>query len=161
MKKINLKLLIFSLAVCFLAGGVGSYFTAPSIAGWYSSLNKPFFNPPNFLFGPVWSILYILMGISLYLVITTKAAPKKKTEQARGVKFFLLQLGLNTLWSILFFGMRNPLFAYVEIIFLLGAIFLTGYSFYSVNKKAGLMLIPYFLWVSFASVLNLFIVILN
>lgn len=148
---INIPKLILSIGICLGVGVLGSIFTISSIPTWYATLNKPFFSPPNWVFGPVWTILYILMGISLYLVWIKRRIPA----------VFWTQLLLNAIWSIIFFGMKNPLLAFVEIIILWLAIFLTIKSFYKINRLAGNLLIPYLLWVSFASILNLAIVILN
>lgn len=142
---------------CQLAGLIGSIFTFPSIGNWYKYLNKPFFNPPNWIFGPVWTILYLLMGISFYLIWQSKS--KKKNN-----KYFLIfymQLFLNSLWSAIFFGLHNTLLAFIEIMFLWLAISLTIISFYKISKLAALLLVPYILWVSFASILNFAIFILN
>lgn len=149
--------LIASIIICQLAGIIGAVFTTPSISGWYASLNKPFFNPPNWLFGPVWTILYLLMGISLYLVWNQKKGMETKTA----LIFFAIQLGLNTLWSIIFFGLRLPSVAFVEILILLLFIVLTIIKFFPISKVSAYLLIPYLLWVSFASVLNFYIFILN
>lgn len=140
-----------------MAGVIGAVFTTPSISGWYADLNKPFFNPPNWLFGPVWTLLYLSMSISLYLIWNQKDGVKTKTA----LIFFAIQLGLNTLWSIVFFGMRLPSAAFVEILILLIFIVLTIIKFFSISKVSAYLLIPYLLWVSFASLLNLYIVRLN
>ena len=153
----NLLKLIFSIGLCLLAGGVGSIFTASAIPTWYVTLNKPSFSPPNWIFAPVWTSLYILMGISLYLALSGKG----KGEREKAVRIFGIQLVLNTVWSIIFFGWHNPLFALVDIVALWIAIVLTIKSFYKINKLAGQLLIPYLAWVSFASILNLMIVLLN
>ena len=147
--------LIISLIVCQLAGAIGSVFTVSSVGSWYSGLAKPFFNPPSWLFGPVWTILYLLMGISLYLVWT------KKLKSKTALYIFGVQLVLNTLWSIFFFGLQQPLLAFIEIIFLWIMIMLTIIYFYKISKTAAYLLIPYILWVSFAAVLNIAIVVLN
>lgn len=147
----DLPKLIFSVGICLGVGILGSFFTASSIPTWYAGLNKPFFSPPNWIFAPVWTILYILMGYSLYLVWTKKKVPA----------VFWIQLILNALWSIIFFGMKNPILALVDIAALWISIFLTIKAFLKINKLAGNLLIPYLVWVSFASVLNLFIVVLN
>ncbi len=147
----HLKLIV-SIIICEAAGIVGSIFTINSVNTWYTTLNKPFFNPPSWLFGPVWTVLYLLMGISLYLVWGNKKV---------NLKWFWTQLILNSLWSIIFFGLKNPAIAFIEIVFLWYAIFRTIKSFEKVNKIAAYLLYPYILWVSFASVLNLAIVILN
>jgi len=150
-----LKLLL-SLALCLGAGVLGSVFTTSAIPTWYQTLNKPFFSPPNWLFAPVWTVLYVLMGISLYLVWTSKSKLKQNA-----LTLFFIQLGLNAIWSIIFFGLQNPLFALVEIVAMWLAIFLTIKVFYKINKPASNLLIPYLVWVSFATILNLSIVILN
>jgi len=149
---------IFSLIICFSAAAVGSYFTTPFIPGWYAGLNKPFFNPPNWIFAPVWTVLYLTMAVSLYLVWSTRS---NKKEKKIGIKLFFLQLSLNCLWSILFFGMQLPLVALLEIIVLWLMIYLTIANFWQVKPVAGKILLPYIIWVSFASILNLSIVILN
>ncbi|MBN1502278.1 tryptophan-rich sensory protein [Candidatus Woesearchaeota archaeon] len=153
MKKTELVKLIISILICQLAGIIGSIFTTSSVKQWYPLLTKPWFNPPSWVFAPVWTLLFLLMGISLYLIW------KKKADKA--LIIFGIQLLLNLLWSILFFGFRSPFFAFVEIMVLWCAILLTIFSFYRINKIAAYLLIPYILWVSFASVLNLYIVILN
>ena len=148
---------IISIGLPFLAGGLGSAFTTPAIPNWYANLNKPVFTPPGWVFGPAWTTLYVLMGISFYLIWT-------KTNfvgYQKALSFFAIQLVLNALWSILFFGLKQPLFALVEIIVLWVAILLTLIPFYKIDKTAGLLLIPYLAWVTFAAILNLSIVILN
>ena len=152
MKKDIFKL-IAAIIICQLAGIIGAVFTGPSIPTWYTSLNKPAFNPPAWLFGPVWTLLYLLMGIALYFVWLS---PKKQA-----IGWFIIQLGLNVLWSLIFFGFRAPLFALIEIIFLWYAILFTIIWFYKVSRVAAYLLVPYLLWVSFACVLNLAIVLLN
>jgi tryptophan-rich sensory protein len=150
-------LLVLCVVICLCAGAIGSFFTASSISTWYAGLNKPSFNPPSWIFGPVWTILYILMGVSLFLVV--KRGFSKKNKLA--LKFFGVQLVLNTLWSILFFGLRNPLLAFVDIILLWIFILLTILKFYRISKWSSYLLMPYILWVSFASVLNYAIWMLN
>lgn len=152
----DLTKLILSVGICLGAGALGSLFTVSAIPAWYATLNKPVFSPPNWVFGPAWTILYILMGISLYLVWTSKGKLKQNA-----LNLFFVQLGLNALWSIIFFGLKNPALAFVNIVALWVAIFLTIRSFNKVNKLAGNLLIPYLLWVTFASILNLSIIILN
>lgn len=154
--RLNLPKLIVSIALPLVIGFLGSAFTVSAITTWYTTLNKPFFSPPNFVFAPVWTILYILMGISLYLLWTSK---KKGKEKA--IKLFLIQLALNLFWSIIFFGLHNPQVAFVEIIGLWIFIFLTIRQSYSVSKISAYLLYPYIAWVSFALVLNLFIITLN
>ncbi|MDO8498562.1 MAG: TspO/MBR family protein [bacterium] len=151
LKAIRIPKLILSLGLCLGAGVLGSVFTTSAIPAWYATLNKPVFAPPNSVFAPVWTTLYILMGISLYLVWQKKKVPS----------VFWVQLVLNTLWSIIFFGLKNPALAFVNIVALWIAIFLTIKSFYKINKLASYLLIPYLLWVTIASLLNLSIIILN
>jgi len=155
--KLNYRALIISIIIPFIAAGIGSYFTSSAISTWYAILAKPYFNPPNYLFGPVWTVLYALMGVSLYLVWNSRKKLVKRTTYI----IFGLQLGMNTLWSIVFFGMKNPETALTVIIALWILIAMNIYIFYKINKIAGLIMIPYLLWVSFASVLNYYIVILN
>jgi tryptophan-rich sensory protein len=153
-----IKKFIISLLVCLAAGFLGSIFTTPSIPTWYASLAKPSFNPPNWLFAPVWTILFILMGISAFLV-WQKGLKKKGVKKALG--FFLAQLIFNVLWSFLFFKFHSPFLALLDIIFLWFLILLTIFKFFKINNTAGLLLIPYLLWVSFASILNYAIYRLN
>lgn len=158
MTKKNLVRLIISLGICQLAGVLGALFTSPSIPTWYASLEKPAFNPPNWLFSPVWITLFVLMGISLYFLWESTL----KERRAKRVLFiFSIQLALNVLWSIIFFGLKSPSFAFLEIVILWAAILLTIIKSLKVSKIAGVLLIPYILWVSFAAVLNFFIWKLN
>lgn len=154
---IKIPQLILAVGICLGAGVLGSFFTVSSIPTWYATLNKPTFSPPNWVFGPAWTILYILMGISLYLAVSGK----RKGERIKAVRIFGIQLILNVLWSIIFFGMKNPTLAFVNVVALWIAIVLTIKSFHRINHLAAYLLIPYLLWVSFASLLNFFIVILN
>lgn len=154
----NYYKLLASLGLCFFVAFAGSYVTTPNIDTWYASLNKPFFNPPNWIFGPVWTLLYTLMGISLYLV-WNKGKYTKKEKLALLV--FCIQLFLNFFWSFSFFGIEMPLLALFVIFAMWTAIFYTIVLFKKINKTAAYLLIPYLLWVSFATLLNLFIVILN
>ena len=149
----NLPKLFLSIGLCLGAGILGMFFTVSAIPVWYSTLVKPTFSPPNWIFGPVWTILYILMGVSLYLVWTSK---KKVVPTV-----FWVQLILNALWSIIFFGMHNPKLALTDILALWFFISLTIDRFAKINKLAGNLLIPYIAWVSFAVFLNFSIAILN
>jgi tryptophan-rich sensory protein len=158
MKPKEIGIAALFVLVCLAAGGIGSFFTFPSIQGWYSTLIKPFFSPPNWIFAPVWTILYILMGIAAYLVYE-KGFKQKKVRIA--LAFFDVQLFLNVLWSLLFFGMHSPLYGLLCIIALWFSIFLTMNKFYKISKTAGMLFIPYILWVSFAAILNLYIWRLN
>jgi tryptophan-rich sensory protein len=151
MKFIDILKLVGSLILCQLAGFIGSLFTTPAIPTWYKTLNKPSFTPPNWIFSPVWISLFILMGISLFMVWRRQGHPQVKTASI----FFFVQLILNILWSVGFFGLRSPLLGFIEIILLWIAILLTIQNFLKVSKMAGLILLPYLLWVSFAALLNL------
>jgi benzodiazapine receptor len=142
------------IALCKAVGVAGSIFTAQAIPEWYAFLNKPSFSPPNWLFGPVWVTLYALMGIAAFLVWR-----KAGMGQALGV--FALQLALNAAWSPIFFGLQNPLLGLVCIVAMWLAIVWTIVQFGRVSRAAALLLVPYLLWVSFATVLNLSIVLLN
>lgn len=151
-----IKLLV-ALVVPQLAGLLGSLFTTSNIPTWYAGLVKPSFNPPSWVFGPVWTILFILMGVSLYLVWTRVPhfwQPGKKKERRLALTVFGAQLALNSLWSILFFGLQSPGAALVEIVVLWAAILVNIILFYRAYKPAGLLLVPYILWVSFAAFLN-------
>ena len=142
--------LVASVTLCQLAGFLGSLFTTPAIPTWYATLKKPFFTPPHWIFGPVWISLFILMGISLFYVWRRPDHPEFK----KAFIFFFVQLILNALWSLAFFGLRLPLLGLVDIILLWMAILLTIQHFSKVSKFAGALLLPYFLWVSFAALLN-------
>lgn len=158
MEKVKIFRLAASIIVCQLAGIIGSVFTFPSIPTWYASISKPAFVPPNWVFAPAWTTLFLLMGISLYLV-WEKGTGRKDVRLA--VSAFGLQLVLNVIWSGLFFGLKNPGLAFGEIIILWIAILLNIVLFYRISRKAGLILVPYILWVSFAAFLNYSVWILN
>ena len=159
MKLSNLAKLIVSLGVPTLVGLAGALFTTPdSLGNWYANLNKPSFNPPNWIFGPVWTTLYIMMGISAYLVW-------RKGLDSKPIRIvlvcFIVQLILNAIWTPLFFGLHSPLLGLIDIILLLNAIIVTVYAFSKISRPAALLLIPYLAWVSFATVLNASIYLLN
>lgn len=143
--------LLASILICEFTGILSSVFTFSSIPNWYQYLNKPSFSPPNFVFGPVWTTLYFLMGISLYLM----------WNKRKYLKWFYIQLFFNFIWTFVFFGFKQPAPALILIATLWFSIFMTIKTFYKVNKNAAYLLIPYILWVSFASLLNLSIVLLN
>ena len=159
-KKMPLTLLklLASILVCQLAGFVGSLFTTPNIPLWYSTIQKPSFTPPDSVFGPVWITLYLLMGIAAFLV-WNKGIRSEGVDIALGI--FVIQLMLNMLWSIAFFGLQSLLAGFVVIVILWVAILLTIIHFWKITLIAGILLIPYILWVSFAGVLNLSIFLLN
>ena len=133
-----------------LIGGISGYATASGINIWYMGLNKPFFNPPNYLFGPVWSLLYILMGISFYRIL--QSAPNEIRRKA--IIIFCFQLVLNFCWSFLFFKFQLLAISFIEIIIMWISIASMTYTFKKIDKTAAYLQIPYLLWVSFASVLN-------
>lgn len=139
------------MGVCLGTGILGSVFTASSIPSWYAGLAKPSFNPPNWVFGPVWTTLYLLMAISIYLITDSKV---EKIKIKLLLNIFWVHLILNLLWSVIFFGFRNPELAFFEIIILWGFILYLTKSFYTISKVAGLLMTPYLLWVSFAAFLN-------
>ena len=154
MKKIRLSEILkflISIIICELAGVIGSIFTTPAIPRWYATLIKPPFTLPNWVFAPVWTSLYLLMGISAYL-IWRKGLHNRQVNS--GLRIFILQLVLNTLWSFLFFGLKSPFLGFLEIVLLWAAIILAILSFFRVSKLAGILLLPYILWVSFAAILN-------
>ncbi len=143
--------LIGAILLCELAGIIGVVFTASEINTWYATLPKPTLNPPAWVFGPVWTTLYLLMGIALFLVWEQRGK-KKQTRSALAV--FALQLALNTLWSILFFGLHSPGLALLDIILLWIAIIFTTISFFRISRPSAYLLAPYLLWVTFAVYLN-------
>jgi len=159
MTKFNLLKLIFSILICQAAGIIGSFFTTSSISSWYSTINKPSFNPPNWIFGPVWITLYIMMGISLFLV--WQKGDLHGVSVKKALIFFGIQLALNSLWSIIFFGLHSPMAAFLEIVVLWVFILLTILEFWKISPLAGWLLVPYLFWVTFASILNFSIWRLN
>ncbi len=148
------------LAACFvgvfLAAGLGSVFTATSVNTWYPALAKPPWTPPAWVFGPVWTLLYAMMAIAAWLVWRRGGDAAR-----RGLRWFVVQLALNVLWSVIFFGGRMPGLATVDIVALWGAAIVTGITFWRISRTAGLLLVPYLLWVSFATMLNIAIWRLN
>lgn len=150
--------LVLAVLVSEFAGIVGSAFTFPSIIGWYASLRKPWFTPPSWLFGPVWITLYALMGASLYLV-WRKGLTKKGVKVSMEV--FGVQLALNALWAVLFFGMRSPLYGLIGIAALWIAILATMIRFYSISREAAVLLVPYIVWTTIAMALNYYVWMLN
>ncbi|MBI2590411.1 MAG: tryptophan-rich sensory protein [Candidatus Blackburnbacteria bacterium] len=148
--------LIAAIALCEGVGIAGSFFTVSSIPTWYATLNKPAFSPPNYLFAPVWTTLYALMGVALYLLWHNK-------EKGANIlkNLFVLQLVLNAIWSPIFFGAQNIGLAFVVIIALWISIAALIYKAWCEDERVSLLLLPYLLWVSFAAVLNLFLWQLN
>lgn len=147
-----------AILLCEIVGGLGSVFAIPSIPAWYAGLAKPYFSPPGWVFGPVWVVLYLLMGVSLYLVWSGGAG---KSGSAPALKAFGLQLSLNFLWPLLFFGFRSPAYGLVDIAFLWVAILVTALRSYRISRPAAWLLAPYLIWTAFAALLNFYVFILN
>lgn len=139
-----------SILICFAAAGLGSVVTTSKIPNWYADLTKPVWTPPNWLFGPVWTALYIGMAVAAWLVWRQRGIGAAKLPLA----LFATQLALNSLWSVLFFGFQNPGVAFIEILLLWAAILATLIAFWRYSTLAGSLLIPYLAWVTFAAVLN-------
>jgi len=158
MKLPSLAKLITSLLVSELAGVIGALFTAPAISGWYATLAKPEIAPPNWVFGPVWTFLFALMGVAVFLV-WQKHGSHRHAKAALAT--FLGQLILNVIWSVSFFGLQSPGGAFAEIIVLWIAILATIVAFHRVSKAAAYLMIPYLAWVTFAGYLNYVIWSLN
>ena len=158
MKIKDIGKLVLCVAACLAAGAIGSMFTRQAIPTWYATLEKPAFNPPNWVFAPVWTLLYILMGVAAFLVW-------RRGWENRQVKIalvaFLVQLILNASWSVVFFGLESPLYGLIVIAALWVAILFTTLSFYRISRVAGVLMLPYLLWVTFAAVLNESIWLLN
>jgi len=150
--------LVIAIIVSELAGLVGSLFTAPAISGWYATLAKPALNPPSWIFAPVWTTLYLLMGIAASLV-WKKGLERRDVKIALGA--FVGQLVLNALWSVIFFGLHDPLWAFIDLVAMWLVIIWTMALFYRISKASMWLLMPYILWVSFAAFLNYSIWALN
>jgi tryptophan-rich sensory protein len=150
-----LKLFI-SLLLPQIAGGLGAFFTLSSVQSWYLTLNKPSWNPPSWLFGPVWTTLYVLMGIACFLIWKSEHPRKKQV-----LTLYFLQLFLNSLWSPAFFGAQNPMLGILVIVPMWASILACILLFRKINTWAAVLMIPYLLWVSFATVLNATIWYLN
>jgi benzodiazapine receptor len=150
--------LVVSILVCEGAGLIGSAFTTPAIPTWYAGLQKPSFTPPSWLFAPAWITLYLLMAIAAFIIW-------RQGLSERGVRIalviFLVQLVLNALWSVVFFGMQSPLYGVIVIVLLWAAILVTITRFARLSAPAAWLLVPYILWVSFAAALNISIWMLN
>lgn len=155
--------LLFSLVlVCQLSGVLGSVFTFSAIPLWYVTLTLPPIAPPSWIFGPVWTTLYTLMGIALFMVMKTRGLDASRARlRDWGIALFFVQLFANTLWSVLFFGTRNPTAAFVDIILLDLLVLATTVLFVRVNRVAALLMAPYLVWILFATYLNYQIMVLN
>jgi translocator protein len=143
--------LIISILIPVLVGAISGYSTTSGVNGWYALANKPWFNPPNWIFAPVWTTLYVLMGIALFLVWRADA---DKTIKQTAIILFAVQLTLNFFWSMIFFKLQQPGWAFAEIILMWVMILLTILWFGKISSAAAWLLVPYICWVSFASVLN-------
>jgi benzodiazapine receptor len=146
----SIWVLLLFIAVCFVAAGAGAIFTSNSVSDWYPTLRKPSSNPPAWVFGPVWTVLYLMMAVAAWLVWRRLGFEKGAVP----LGLFALQLALNALWSPLFFGLRSPWAGLVDIVPLWAAIIAVMVSFWRVSPPAGALLIPYWWWVSFAAALN-------
>jgi benzodiazapine receptor len=156
--KFNPIALIINIAITLAIGAAGSYFTLHSVNTWYRTIAKPSFNPPDSVFGPVWTSLYILIGISAYLIWQKRAQIQ---HFPRTIAVYLIQLMLNLMWSFIFFYAHQIGVALVEIVFLLVFAIINALVFYKIEKTAGLLFIPYILWISFATFLTYSIFRLN
>ncbi len=148
---------IVSVLIAQMAGVIGSFFTTPNIETWYVFLEKPAFAPPNWLFAPAWITLYTLMGIAAFLIWRRRGEAGAK----KALYFYGAQLLLNALWPIAFFGLQNPLLGFLVIIVLWLLILITMIKFWKIEKIAGILFLPYILWVAFAAALNFAILLLN
>lgn len=156
--KFNPIAFVVNIALPLAVGAVGAFFTASSVKTWYTTLAKPSFNPPNGIFPPVWTSIFILMGISAYLVWQKRHTI---SHLPRTIAIYLIQLILNLMWSFIFFYAHQIGVALVEIVFLLIIVIINATVFYKINKLAGLLFIPYILWLGFATVLTYNIFTLN
>ena len=150
--------LIIAIGICLLAGYIGSYYTTPEIPTWYAGLQKPDINPPSWVFAPVWTVLYIMMGFSLYLILLSDL---KKQEVQFGLILFIFQLMVNIGWSFFFFGLHSTFFGFLAIVLLWAVLLCTIIQVWRFSIPAAVLLMPYFVWVSFAGYLNYEILILN
>jgi benzodiazapine receptor len=150
---------IIALVVCFGVSAFGALFTtSESLTGWYDQLNKPFFNPPDYIFGPVWTTLYLMMAISAF-IIWDKGMDRPGVKRA--LIYFIIQLAFNALWTPLFFGLHLICIAAFEILLLVAAVLKTIIVFNSISRYAAWLLVPYFIWICFAAILNAVICYMN
>jgi benzodiazapine receptor len=146
----SLAVLVAFIAICLAVSGAGAVFTTASVRSWYPMLKKPSWTPPSWIFGPVWTILYLMMGTAAWLVW----CKRDETTISRALILFAIQLILNAAWSPLFFGLKNPLAGLLDILPLWAAILTTLIFFWRISPAAGVLMLPYWLWVSFATALN-------
>lgn len=147
----NYKRLFISLLLPQLSGLLGTFFTREAIPTWYATLEKPFFSPPNWIFGPVWFCLYLMMGIAIYLI--WQKADKNKKAQSAAILFWI-HLAFNALWSIIFFGLKNPGLALINIVIIWAMILVLIFKFWKIDRRSSYLLMPYLAWVSFATAVN-------
>lgn len=146
----QISALLVIIVLCLAAGGIGGITTAPAIASWYAELRKPSWTPPNWVFGPVWTFLYLTMAVAAWLVWRRRL----EVNVTLPIVLFGVQLALNLAWSLIFFGRHLPGLAFLDIVLLWTAILLTTLTFWRVSTVAGVLMVPYILWVSYASTLN-------
>jgi tryptophan-rich sensory protein len=151
-QKGNILTLVIAVLLPILGGGIVGFITSQAVNTWYPTLQKPAWNPPNWIFGPVWTILYGLIGLASWLIWRKREGQEKQARSA--LIWYSLQLGLNFLWSVIFFGLRRPDLALLEIVMLWGAILVTMVKFARIDRLAAGLMIPYLLWVTFATALN-------
>ena len=152
-----LVMLVVFIAACLAVAGTGAFFTAGSVQQWYPMLQKPAWTPPSWLFGPVWTTLYLMMAVAAWLIWR-----RRRVANVKGaLGLFIFQLALNAVWSPLFFGLKNPLAGLLDIVPLWAMILATLIAFWRISRAAGALLVPYWLWVSFASALNFAIWAMN
>ncbi len=149
-RNINWLALITAILIPLIIGGMAALFTVPNIQGWYQGLNKPSFNPPKWIFAPVWNTLYVLMGVASYLIWRDR----KEKNTTPALSLYFIQLALNFFWSLIFFEFHAPGYAFIEVLLLWLFIVATILHFSRINKAAAWLLMPYISWVSFATVLN-------
>jgi tryptophan-rich sensory protein len=151
-QKSNIVAFAIALAAPLVVAAIGGYATSSSVSTWYPTLNKPAWNPPAWVFGPVWTVLYLLMGVASWLVWRKRAEQEARVRRALG--WYGLQLGLNMGWSLIFFGLQQIGLALVEIVALWSALLITTVKFGRIRRDAAWLLLPYLLWTTFATALN-------
>jgi tryptophan-rich sensory protein len=151
-RKSNFLGLLIAVLLPIIGGGLVGLLTSRDVSSWYPTLQKPAWNPPNWIFGPAWTILYGLMGLASWLIWRKRGEQEGQVRTA--LNWYVLQLGLNFLWSVLFFGLRRPDLALLEIVLLWAAILVTMVKFARIDRLAAGLMIPYQLWVTFATALN-------
>lgn len=153
--------LLGSILICHVAGGIGSLFMASATSDWYEQLQKPFFQPPGWIFGPVWLLLYTLMGVALYILWERSKGIKKRNQAKSLLYIFLIHLIFNAIWTPIFFGAYQIVLAFVVILIILGFVIYLVFKSWKLDKRVSYLLIPYLAWLSFATVLNFSLMVLN